>query len=210
MVNIAATAVIQHRNLTRAVQSLLGICTGLIADSQLTDVEIRFLDAWLRDHQEVTTVWPGSIIATRVRDVLADGIITEDERAYLLDTLTSVTGNEFTTTGSASPDAPAAPPYDAQAAIGFAGRSFCFTGKFLFGTREACHRVTERLGGAPIDSINKQLDFLVIGSLISQDWAFESYGRKIEKAAQYREDSGLPMIISEKQWAAALESLSAE
>jgi len=209
MQDIAITVANQHRKLTRAMQSLLGICTGLIADNELSDIEIRFLDTWLQDHQDVTSAWPGSVIATRVREALEDGIITEEERIYLVTTLANITGNEFAETGYASPDTPAAPPYDAEVTIEFEGRSFCFTGKFMFGTRQACHRITERLGGAPIDAVNKDLDFLVVGSLISQDWAFESYGRKIEKAAAYRDNSGAPRIISEKQWASALDNLGA-
>lgn len=63
-----------HRNLIKSLESLLGIYRGLIADNELNESEIAFLDAWLKENGEVVEVWTGDVIARRVRDVLADGV----------------------------------------------------------------------------------------------------------------------------------------
>ena len=84
--------------------------------------------------------------------------------------------------------------------IDFDGNSFCFTGTFLYGTRTACHKATESAGGIAAKGITKKLDYLVIGTNTTESWANTSFGRKIEKAVDYR-DSGVPLaIISEACW----------
>ena len=84
--------------------------------------------------------------------------------------------------------------------IDFDGSLFCFTGTFLYGTRAACHKATESAGGVAAKGITKKLNYLVIGTNTTQSWANTSFGRKIEKAVDYR-DSGVPLaIISEACW----------
>lgn len=200
---IAIQKAIQQQTLTKAAVSLLGICTGILADGQLHDREILFLATWLREHEEVAGVWPGSEIARRVETILADGIITEEERRDLMEALQAISGNYFSDTGCAAPEAPLL-PIDDDPSIFFRDMTFCFTGKFLYGTRAACERMTLSLGGVAVDGITRELNYLVIGTLIEPSWANTTYGRKIEKAVNYR-DSGCDLVIvSEKQWTAAL------
>lgn len=194
----------RQRLLTRAAQTLLGICAGLIADGDINETEIHFLRVWLQENSEVLCAWPGSAISGRVDTILADGMITAAERADLLAMLQSITGMRFTDTGAAQPDGPASLPIDDTVEIAFIGTQFCFTGKFIHGPREACHRTTAALGGVVSENVVNDLDYLVIGSIIRPDWAYQSYGRKIEKAAQLRKLQGNPAIISEKYWAAAV------
>jgi len=46
----------------------------------------------------------------------------------------------------------------------------------------------------------KSTDYLVIGAYVSQAWAHESFGRKIENALELKDNSldGRPFIISER------------
>jgi NAD-dependent DNA ligase len=56
------------------------------------------------------------------------------------------------------------------------------------------------MGGINAKSVTKNLDYLVLGTYVTDSWIHESFGRKIEKAMQYR-DSGLPIkIITEEHW----------
>jgi len=49
--------------------------------------------------------------------------------------------------------------------------------------------------------VTKKLNYLVLGSYVTDSWAHETFGRKIEKAMDYR-DSGVPLaIITEEHWA---------
>ena len=58
----------------------------------------------------------------------------------------------------------------------------------------------ERLGGLNVSGVSKSLDYLVLGTYVTDSWIHESFGRKIEKAVGYRE-SGVPIVImSEERW----------
>lgn len=199
----AALKAIQSREVTKAVEHLLGICTGFLADNELQDAEIRYLDQWLTQHHDVTTTWPGSVIASRIRDVLADGIITEDERKHLHATLAGIVGFQFPETGCAESGVTDI-PFDDDPSIWFDGRSFCFTGNFLYGTRATCERAILDRGSIVRDSISRNLEYLVVGSLIEPSWAHTSYGRKIEKAIDYINKGYGIAIVSERQWTQAL------
>ena len=48
------------------------------------------------------------------------------------------------------------------------------------------------------------LDYLVIGSLASREWAHTSHGRKIEKAMDYKKKGCSINIVSEEQWVQCL------
>lgn len=202
--NFATNAAIQHRNLVKSAQVLLGICSGIIADGQLVNAEIHFLNAWLDDHPEVIEQWPGNVIAQRVRNILADQLITEEERQDLITLLQELTGNLFLETGIAQQDTPTL-PVEINHTINFNGTSMCFTGKFLFGTRSACEKMAAQLGCNALGDITRQLDYLVIGTFVSPDWVNTTYGRKIEKAVAYRTEHGRPLIISEKQWVDSIQ-----
>ena len=47
------------RVLTRSCESLLGICSGILADGNLNDQEIRYLDNWLDNNRNIANTWPG-------------------------------------------------------------------------------------------------------------------------------------------------------
>lgn len=199
----AAKAAIQKNIDTKSMQLLLGICSGLIADKQLNDTEIHYLRSWLRDHETICDKWPASGIHYKIEQILADGIITLEERQQTLELLQEITGNYFSETGAAIPEAPILPT-DTDVIIEFINKTFCFTGEFIYGTRAYCERSILKLGATAVDNVSRKLDYLVIGANVSPAWVNETYGRKIEKAIETRTKLGKPFIVSEKQWAEVL------
>lgn len=190
------------RNLTKAVHSLLGICSGITADNQLHDAEIHFLATWIKDNLEATECWPGNVIRQRVEHVMADGVITEEEREQLLATLKDLSGMEFMETGS-SEAAPVTFPAD-DVPISFEGNAFCLTGKFIFGPRSNVERIIENLGGTLHGNVTKKTNYLIVGTLSSPDWLHSSHGLKIKKAVEYKQ-TGCPIsVITEKSWLEAV------
>ena len=195
----ARRAATEARLLKRSCESLIGICAGLLADNKLNDEEIYFLNTWLVDNESLATTWPGEVIYARVRDVLADGIITEEEREYLKQTLSDLIGGTLQDSGATSGLSTGLPIDDVES-VKIEGNSFCFTGGFLFGTRKACeHSIVERKGFI-LPRVRTELNYLVIGSLASREWAHTSHGRKIEKAMEYKKKNYPITIISEEQW----------
>lgn len=190
-----------------AMDQLLRVCRGFVRDNYLSEDEIRELAVWLKQHQEVLEEWPGNIIAQRVQQVLADGIITEEERAGLQTLLEKAAG--------ARPDVKVAltqatrlPVDEPPPKVVFQGRGFCFTGDFIFGSREKCQQSVFERGGLCHDKVITTTDFLVIGTLASPKWAHEVYGRKIEAAVSLKGSGHGLAIISEEHWTECLPQYS--
>lgn len=186
------------RLLGRSCESLLGICTGMMADRKINDDEIRFLNLWLDEHSYLALTWPGEIIYYRVKEILADGRITEEERVYLENTLKDCIGGTIEDTGAVD-GLTTKLPVNEITSLEFSGFTFCFTGNFIYGTRSACERAVVKRGGI-LANVTMQLDYLIIGTMTTRSWAHTSFGNKIEKAVKYQK-SGIPLlIVSESQW----------
>lgn len=194
-----------NRALTRAAQVLTGIVTGIVADGHLHDMEIQLLSAWLSENSMVTDVWPGSAIARLVNEVMADGVITPAEREHLLLQLQQLVGTDFSETGSVTAGTDAL-PYDQDCVVSLRDAGVCLTGEFLYGTRAACERLTEKVGGVPLAGVSKKAAFLVVGTHVSPQWVNTSYGRKIMRAMELREQGHSIFIVPEKRWLSACEA----
>lgn len=196
----AATAAMSRHSQNRSIELLLGIVTGVVADRQLHDLEIQLLATWLAENEYAASVWPGCVIAERIRATLADGHISEDERAHLLDTLRGLATCDFASTGSATAEVIALPLHD-EGDVLLRESHVCLTGEFIFGTRATCERVCIDLGAIPVQTVSKKVQFLIVGTNVSPAWAHTAYGRKIEQALALRQ-GGYPIrIISERRWA---------
>lgn len=201
---IAKQRAMAKQRLKKALQTLLGLVTGMVADGHLHDQEILFLNQWMRDNAEATVEWPGYVIFHKVREVVADGVITEDERVHLLQVLRELAATDFDATGSAAPEVLQLPLQDVP--VSLHGRGVCHTGVFLYGTRSACEALTQTAGGVPMASVSKKVGYLVVGTNVSPDWAHTSYGRKIEQAVKLREAGHNIAVVSEKLWIDAVRA----
>ena len=199
----AVAAVTEARLLRRGSSCVLAAKELLIADGELNNQELQFLSTWLAENQDLAATWPGEVIYKRVKEVLADGAISHEERDYLQKTLTELVGGSFAEDGAISSE-PTDLPVDPSAIVQIPELSFCFTGHFLFGTRSACEKAVAHRGGR-ISSVNKKLDFLVIGELSSKDWKYSSFGTKIESAMKLKQDGAPISIVTEAQWSRALQ-----
>lgn len=184
---------------TKAIHTLMGIVTGIVADGEITAGEIRFLRAWLAEHDDTARAWPGCAIAQQLAYVLDDGVITTEERAHLLCALSELANSDFAATGSAQAE-PLALPIDDSARVNMLNAGIVHTGVFMFGTRAACERFSLAMGAMPLDNVSRHTDVLVIGTRVTPTWASESYGRKIMKAANMRASGHHIRIISERFW----------
>lgn len=201
--NIPTIKAIQQSTDTRKLQTLLGICSGLSADSVLNDKEISYLHAWLIDNKSIIDVWPANVIYKRIETIKKDGVITDDERSNLIALLQEISGNTFSSTGAVTHEV-AGIEYETDPDIVFTNTLYCFTGEFIFGTRAKCERTILNLGAMAVSNVSGNLDYLVVGSRISENWINTSYGRKIEKAIQLKTNGSNLAIISEKQWIDAI------
>lgn len=202
----------QRRRADRAVNEMLGLVRGVIADGRVSDEEIASVRLWLEQNAEVAHVWPISVLAERIERIFSDGVVDELERAELLQLLQQTTGAGPSVPGtqSTAPDLqvrPARLPLCSPAPdLTFADRVYVFTGAFVYGTRNICEEAVIRRGAQVRSTITKQTNVLVIGAIGNSDWVHSSHGRKIEKAVEYRA-SGVPLsIVSEEHWQRFVQS----
>lgn len=194
-----STALNAVQNVGKSLDGLYGICRGLLIDGEVSENECRCSQSWLDENASVADMWPANVIANRLREAFADQVITEEERTDIRLLLEKAIG------GRPSVDdcvtlATRLPLTEPFPDIAFAGQSFCFTGKFAYGSRAKCGEAVFVRGGLVEDTVIATLDFLVIGITASRDWAHSSHGRKIETARQRN-----VKIVSEEHWVQCLD-----
>jgi hypothetical protein len=101
-------------------------------------------------------------------------------------------------------------PFDSpMPTLAVGGNVFVFTGKFGFGSRDACQKAVTTRGGRTLNrDVSREVDFLVIGTKGSPAWKRGTYGNKIESALLSRREHGSPAIISEEHWVSILQEPS--
>lgn len=185
----------------RQIDTLIGMGKGLIADGQLNQAEAEFLLTWLVQSRRCSENPIILNLLGKVECFLEDGVLDEEESAELLDVLHKITGDasEFGELAKTT----SLPINHPVPEVWFPDKSFLFTGTCAFGTRKQCQEATERLGGISAKNVTKDLDYLVLGTYVTDSWAHETFGRKIEKAMAYREQGAPLVIIKEEHWAIA-------
>ena len=186
---------------SRQVDELIGIARGLIADNEINQSEIEFLQKWLGANLQVSNQPIIRVLYRRIGEILADGLADEEERRTLVDTLNSLSNRDFELGEDLKPTS--LPLCDPAPTLTFSGQRYCFTGTFGYGQRKYCEQaVVER--GAQAGSLTQQTNVLVIGAYVTDSWKHSSFGNKISKAAEFRE-KGLPIcIVSEPHWRSCL------
>jgi NAD-dependent DNA ligase len=186
----------------RLIDELIGICRGVIADGVVDEREAIFIGQWIENHRDIADRWPVNVLYARLTEMLKDGILTKQEQADLLETLTEITGEDsLIGEGDRSTTLPLNRP---EPDVEFEGKIFCLTGRFVFGSNIECEETIVELGGIVDSSPGKDIDYLVIGELCSPDWAHTTFGRDIEKAIELREGGAPIAIISEEHWVNSL------
>ncbi|MDH5179484.1 MAG: BRCT domain-containing protein [Gammaproteobacteria bacterium] len=182
----------------RQIDTLIGISKGLVADGKVEQSEAEFLVTWLIQSRQNTDNPVIVNLLNKVDAILEDGVLDRDESAELLCLLHKITG-EPSEIGELA-KATSLPIDNPLPSITFEDMQFLFTGTCAYGTRKQCQAAIESLGGINAKGVTKKLNYLVLGTYVTDSWAHENYGRKIEKAMQYRDD-GVPLvIINEEHW----------
>lgn len=187
-----------HKRISsRQIDELIGLSRGLVADNQINQAEVEFLQKWLAANVSISGHPLINNLYCRINDILADGIVDDDEKSELLDTLNRFSNRDFEL-GEAMKSS-SLPLCDPLPALSFSGLRYCFTGTFTFGRRKDCEsEVLKR--GATVGGISQKTNILVVGEYATESWKHSSFGNKILQAVEWREQ-GLPIsIVSEAHW----------
>lgn len=185
------------RLIKRDIDQLLGICEFALQDGLIDQSEAVAVLTWLNNHQSCLDTWPANVLYDRLRAMLADDVLDDDEQRDLLGLVLSIARPPLEDQAFA----PSTLPLNSPApAIIVPEHSFCFTGVFDYGSRAACHAAVTERGGVIANGVTKKLHYLVIGNIGSEVWKHSSFGNKIAKAVEYRDSGTSIAIVSENHW----------
>lgn len=200
----AAAAASYRQKCAQALQHLQGIVDGMMSDGRLDPREVVFLNRWLASHPEATADWPGSLLQRKVRQILADGVISAAEQQYLHEALTHLASTLFDDSGRITAGALPVPVEDLPAPLELRRARIYLAGPFLFGTRAACERLVAGAGATLCDRVSTQVQCLVVGARVPPAWSAEPYGHEIQEALALRELGHPLAIVSERRLLEAL------
>lgn len=192
---------IYYDALTADLQTLQGLCHGILADGEINTQEIKGLEKWLDNNQHLSNYYPYDELRTVLLKILKDGVVDEDEqillKAYFKE-FVKLNDNQLTKkineeTESVLINGLCA--YDPK--ISFDGTHFTLSGNFKRGTKKEISDRIESLGGVIQKNVVQKTQYLIVGSDGNECWSFACYGRKVEKALNLRKKGQELTIINE-------------
>ncbi len=185
----------------RSVDELVGLAKGIAADGILANSELDYLVRWLVSNREIVSDPLVNALYHQIQSMLSDGVFTEEERTDLLGLLRDYGSHPME---MGEPMLATAVPFtDPLPSLDFGGRRYCFTGTFIFGTRDMCEGAIVERGGVA-GSLTKNTDVLVVGHYATESWLHSPYGLKIIKARGMQAKGHRIAIVPEPHWSAHL------
>ena len=200
-----------YNAVTTDLQTLQGICHGILADGIINETEVFDLEKWLEENTHLNSYYPYDEIRSLILSIVSDGKIDEEEKLVLkayLNQFVNIENKEISNqiekdtfdvniTGhcTSNPD------------VYIDGKTFCVTGILKSGNRKEIENMISDLGGIPTKTVTKKTDYLIVGDNGNQAWAFACYGRKVEKALRLRKNGHTICLIHEYDFMDTIEDL---
>jgi TM2 domain-containing membrane protein YozV len=165
---------------TVATQELLGILRGIAADRIISEAEVYGLNAWLVEHESLKENPTAVKIAQAVERILKDGRVDDDEEAELLTLFDKILN-----------------PMENDGRLICTGKKFCLSGDFAHGTKSEIESEIISRGGECLSGVTKKCDYVLVGELGSDRYAFGNYGAKVRKAMEMQDAAHPIRIIHE-------------
>ncbi|TYC18080.1 hypothetical protein ES677_01495 [Bizionia gelidisalsuginis] len=200
-----------YNTVSADLQTLQGICHGILADGIINEKEVWDLEEWLEQNLHLNTYYPYDEIRSLMLSIVSDGIIEEEEililKAYL-NQFVNIENNEIAQQiENETADINISGHCTSEPNIDFNGKTFCVTGVLKSGNRTELEHLIYNLGGIPIKSVTKKTDYLIVGDNGNAAWAFACYGRKVEKALEMRKEGHKICLVHEFDFMDAIEDL---
>jgi len=200
-----------YNAVTTDLQTLQGLCHGILSDGIINDEEVFNLHKWLEENQHLSTYYPYDEIRSIVLSIVSDHKIDEEERtvlkAYFNQFVKLSDENITAQIKKETSEVNISGLCTSDPIVTFPGKTFCITGVLKRGDRETLQNDIIKLGGIPIESVTKKTDYLIVGDSGNPAWAFSCYGRKVEKALSMRKEGHTIMLIHEFDFADIVDDL---
>jgi hypothetical protein len=80
---------------SRQIDELIGIARGLVADNHISQGEVEFLQNWLAANLHISDQPVIRVLYKRISEMLADGLVDEEEKSELLATLNQFSNRDI-------------------------------------------------------------------------------------------------------------------
>jgi DNA polymerase III epsilon subunit-like protein len=158
---------------SKSLLTLNGILAGITCDNVLVDAEVKYLQSWLDDNDGLQGNYPYDKIYGIISNALADGILTNSEREYMLGLFKQITD-----------------PVNESAcgcnSLNINGKNICLTGEFCYGSKADINAILEAHGAYIHDTVKRDTDILIVGGQGSAAWAAGNYGTKVKKVLEMK------------------------
>jgi len=176
---------------------LIGVVRGLLADDVLNNTEIESLHNLISSHINPLFSATNDIL-TNIKDF---NNITQEQRNALKIELNRIIGGSIHEHGVID-GMTANIPFDTlPKEFNLYCKRFVLTGNFYTMSRKQMGTLIESFGATQSRHVNGVADLLIVGGMASKDWAFSSFGRKIEEAITLRKEGNGLLIVDERQMA---------
>ena len=180
------------------VNEFLGLLSGIVSDDVINDKELGYILGWISVHEDVLDNAIVKEVSKKSFDI-PEHPTQQLKKKPTYSLLSKNTGIQFIETGSTTTH-----PFDHIAdkveRMNHEHARICFTGIFNTGSRKEVEAIATNLGAITRKDPSKSIDYVIIGSQVSPDWKHTSFGRKIQKAIELKEDGHHLIILTEKQW----------
>lgn len=188
------------------ITELIGLAKGVMADGIVVEQEAAYILNWMEQNKIHAHTWPYSALYTRIGEMLEDKRLDATEQRELMERLLDIIEDE-SRCEKKLPVVSSIPFDDPVPAILFRKKNFCFTGEFIAGSKAEMKLLATKNGGKPQNDVRADTDYVIVGSKGSSNWALGVYGRKVERAIDYR-NRGLDIaIVRESDWHSQINGL---
>lgn len=177
---------IVYSDYTKGLQNLKRIIESIMTDNKIELDEINELNEWLDSNTQLIGNYPFDKIYSIVKNVLEDGIVSENEYDELMQAF-----NDFINPIKEE---------KANDSLNFQDKIFCLTGTFNSGSKDSIEEKINQKGGICGKGVTSKTNYLIVGGAGSDAWKFGNYGGKVQKAMELKEKGKNIEIIGEEDF----------
>ena len=170
---------------TLSTQILNGLIKGIVADKEISLIEVNNLRQWLYDNIYLRGHYPFDQLLSTIEKALEDSKITEEEINEINDLINDLLN----------------PIESMKSNINSVeNKVVCLSGNFSYGQKSDVENYIVQRGGTVVTSVTRKVDYLIIGSNECQAYSNGTYGTKVKKAMEMIEKGSNIKILKESDF----------
>ena len=169
-----------------SINELRRLAAMITEDGKITTDEVLHLKRLFKSDELLRTDKATRPIYLQVRKLTRISTPDEINSDELFDPLERIVDPTWVSTGEVIED--------------IDGKAFCLTGDFSYGSRKQVQEYLVSLGGVAKSGVSRNVDYLIVGSKGSEEYAYGNYGSKAKRAIELQNEGCPIRIIHEREF----------